>query len=129
MASISRDLLNAGEQVILETKASPVSKWATGNGGLLVLTDQRLIFLNRKGRAIRVSTDRGNIVSASIGNVFSVFAVIAYLLVFAPLLVVLFFIKTIRITTADGEARRYLIWKSATRKEWLAALSNQGEGS
>ena len=122
MKPIAQELLRPDEQVVLESKATKFSSWFI-SGGRLTLTDQRLIFLNRKGTSIVHSIDRGNITSVGKGNSFTLIHFLALLVLFAPAVLLLFLIKTVRLTTSGGEVFRYQLPKFSERKKWLTTLS------
>ncbi len=119
MKPIAQELLRPDEQVVLESKATKFSSWFI-SGGRLTLTDQRLIFLNRKGTSIVHSIDRSNIVSVGKGNSFTLIHFLALLVLFAPAVLLLFLIKAVRLTTSGGEVFRYQL---PERKKWLTTLS------
>ena len=122
MKPIAQELLRRDEQVVLESKATKFSGWFI-SWGRLTLTDQRLIFLNRKGTSIVHSIDRSNIVSVGKGNSFTLIHFLALLVLFAPAVLLLFLIKTVRLTTSGGEVFRYQLPKFSERKKWLTTLS------
>lgn len=122
MPTISKQLLRPDEQVVMESKATKFSVWFL-SWGRLMLTDQRLLFLNRRGPSIAYSIDRNNISSVEKRNSFTLVHFIVLLILFALAALILFVVKTVRLTTLSGEALRYQPHKISERTGWLEALS------
>lgn len=103
--------LQEGESVILAGFANRIGVWG-GPGGRLVLTNRRLLFVNRRGTEIRNSYDLSDIIfvqpaySATIWTAF--------------LLITVFLKNAIRVTFKDQTTQRFVVTNKA---RWTALIA------
>ena len=102
--------LNQDESVLLTGFANRIGIWG-GPGGLLVLTEKRLLFVNRRGTKIRDSFNLSDVTfvqparSATIWTIF--------------LLITIFFKNAIRVTFKDQTSQRFVV---SNKDRWIALI-------
>ena len=105
--------LREDESVVLSGFANRIGVWG-GPGGRLVLTNRRLLFVNRRGTKIRDAYDLADVLfvqparSATIWTVF--------------LLVTIFLKNAIRVTFRDQTAQRFVV---TNKDRWIALIDEQ----
>ena len=116
---MSRELsieLQQSESVVLTGFANRIGFWG-GPGGRLVLTNRRLLFVNRRGTRIRNSYDLSDVVfvqparSATIWTLF--------------FLITIFLKNAIRITFRDQTTQRFVV---ANKARWIALIDENRRG-
>ena len=105
--------LGEGESVVLSGFASRIGMWG-GPGGRLVLTNRRLLFVNRRGTKIRDAYDLSDMIFVQPAHGVTIWTVA---------LLVTFFIKNaIRVTFRDQTTQRFVVTNKA---RWVALIDEQ----
>ena len=108
--------LEENESVVSSGFANRIGVWG-GPGGRLVLTNRRLLFVNRRGTKIRNAYDLSNVLfvqparSATIWTVF--------------LIVTIFLKNAIRVTFRDQTTQRFVV---SNKDRWVALIDEQRRG-
>ena len=105
--------LEEDESVVLSGFANRIGVWG-GPGGRLVLTNRRLLFVNRRGTKIRDAYGLSNVLfvqQARSATVWTVF-----------LLVTIFLKNAIRVTFRDQTTQRFVV---SNKERWLALIEKQ----
>ncbi len=105
--------LEEDESVVLSGFANRIGVWG-GPGGRLVLTNRRLLFVNRRGTKIRDAYGLSNVLFVQPARSATVWTVF--------LLVTIFLKNAIRVTFRDQTTQRFVV---SNKERWLALIEKQ----
>lgn len=105
--------LESNEAIVFSGFANRIGFWG-GPGGRLVLTDRRLLFVNRRGTKVRDAYQLSDVIfvqparSATIWTIF--------------LLITVFLKNAIRVTFQDQTSQRFVV---SNKNRWIALIDEQ----
>ena len=109
--------LEQGETIILSGFANRIGFWG-GPGGRLVLTDKRLLFVNRRGTTIRNAYDLSSIIFVEPASSVTVWTIF--------LIVTIFLRNAIRVTFRDQSTQRFVV---NNKNRWIALIDEKRKGT
>ena len=102
--------LQPGEAVVLSGFANRIGFWG-GPGGRLVLTNERLLFTNRRGTKIRNSYSLSDVVFVQVASSVTIWTLF--------LLVTIFLRNAIKVTFRNQTTQRFVVTNKA---RWIALI-------
>ena len=105
--------LEEDESVVLSAFANRTGVWG-GPGGRLVLTNRRLLFVNRRGTKIRDAYGLSNVLFVQPARSITIWTVF--------LLVPIFLKNSIRVTFRDQANQRFVV---SNKDRWIALIDEQ----
>lgn len=118
--------LRDGEEILQEAYASKVTKWAIGSSGKLVLTNFRVLHTDRKKRTIKASHELSEIMLVERASRFAFILFILMAVIFFPAILLLFILKSVRITSKGTQPMRYGVGNASL---WVAMIEEQRKAS
>ena len=122
---------------LFENESIVTSGFATRSGlffsktGRLVLTNKRLLFVNRRGTKTFAAYHLSEVIHVercrAIGGLVSILVGILLAIIFLPplllLLLLLLFKNAIRVTFSDQTSKRFIVWN---KNRWIRLIETEG---
>ena len=105
--------LESNETIVFSGFANRIGFWG-GPGGRLVLTERRLLFVNRRGTQVRNAHQLSDVIHVQTASSATIWTI--------SFLVTIFLRNAIRVTFRDQTAQRFVV---SNKTRWIALIDEQ----